>query len=60
MIRDELARVLRDADAERWIIRAARDAHTAVTVVGRAGAGGQSDDDAVDVWHEIPRDAPRQ
>ena len=57
-IRDELARVLRDADAERWIIRAAQDPLTAVTIVGRAGAGGQSDDDAVDVWHEIPRDAP--
>lgn len=56
-IRDELAEVLRNADAERWIIRAARDPRTAVTVVGRAGAGGQSDDDAVDVWHEIPRDA---
>ncbi|SEB57471.1 hypothetical protein [Microbacterium hydrocarbonoxydans] len=55
-IRDELAGVLRNADAERWIIRAARDPRTAVTVVGRAGAGGQSDDDAVDVWHEIPRD----
>ncbi|MBT2475944.1 hypothetical protein J7E68_15515, partial [Microbacterium sp. ISL-103] len=60
LIRDELADVLRRADAERWIIRAARDATTAVTVVGRAGAGGQSDDDAVDVWHEIPRDAPRR
>jgi len=56
-IRDELAEVLRNADAERWIIRASRDPRTAVTVVGRAGAGGQSDDDAVDVWHEIPRDA---
>lgn len=57
-IRDELAQVLRDADAERWIIRAARDPRVAVTVVGRAGSGGPSDDDAVDVWHEIPRDAP--
>ena len=56
-IRDELAQVLRDSDAERWIIRAARDPKTAVTVVGRAGSGGPSDDDAVDVWHEIPRDA---
>ncbi|MFJ4174532.1 hypothetical protein [Microbacterium sp. NPDC089696] len=54
-IRDELAAVLRDGAAQRWIIRAARDPHTAVTVVGRAAAGASSDDDAVDVWHEIPR-----
>lgn len=58
VIRDELAWVLREADAERWIIRAARDPVTAVTVVGRAGSGGQSDDDAVDVFHEIPREVP--
>lgn len=57
-IRDELARVLRGARAERWIIRAARDPQTAVTVVGRATSGAMSDDDAVDVWHEIPREAP--
>ncbi|WP_067119369.1 hypothetical protein [Microbacterium sp. H83] len=57
-IRDELALVLRGADAERWIIRAARDPLTAVTVVGRAATGGTSDDDAVDVWREIPRTAP--
>ncbi|AXL13849.1 hypothetical protein DXT68_11350 [Microbacterium foliorum] len=56
-IRDELAGVLRAAEAERWIIRAARDARTAVTVVGRAGSRGAGDDDAVDVWHEIARDA---
>lgn len=56
-IRDELAGVLRAADAERWIIRAARDEQTAVTVVGRAGSRGAGDDDAVDVWHEIARDA---
>ncbi|MEV4738146.1 MULTISPECIES: hypothetical protein [unclassified Microbacterium] len=54
-IRDELASVLRASVAERWIIRAARDPRTAVTVVGRAAAGDSSDDDAVDVWHEIPR-----
>lgn len=54
-IRDELAAVLRDGAAERWIIRAAGDPHTAVTVVGRAAAGVSSDDDAVDVWHEISR-----
>lgn len=56
-IRDELAEVLRGAEAERWIIRAASDPHTAVTIVGRARSGGTSDDDAVDVWHEIPREA---
>lgn len=54
-IRDELAAVLRGSVAERWIIRAARDPRTAVTIVGRAAAGASSDDDAVDVWHEIPR-----
>nr|WP_314843808.1 hypothetical protein [uncultured Microbacterium sp.] len=54
VIRDELASVLRDADADRWIIRAGRDPLVAVTVVGRGGA---SDDDAVDVWREIPRSA---
>ncbi|WP_144873666.1 hypothetical protein [Microbacterium sp. 1.5R] len=58
-IRDELAEVLRQARAERWIIRAARDPRTAITVVGRASAGMASDDDAVDVWHEIPRDSAR-
>lgn len=58
-IRDELADVLREAHAERWIIRAARDPRTAVTVVGRASAGRASDDDAVDVWHEIPRESSR-
>lgn len=57
-IHDELAEVLRGAEAERWIIRAARDPLTAVTVVGRAATGGTSDDDDVDVWHEIPREAP--
>jgi len=55
-IRDELATVIREANAERFIIRAARDPRTAVTVVGRGGSGSPSDDDAVDVWHEIPRD----
>ncbi|MBO0981080.1 hypothetical protein [Microbacterium sp. SD291] len=59
-IRDELAGVLCDARADRLIIRAARDARVAVTVVGRAGAGVSSDDDAVDLWHEIPREAPAE
>lgn len=58
-IRDELAGVLADTQADRVIIRAARDERIAVTVVGRASAGSSRDDDAVDLWHEIPRDAPR-
>ncbi|HZU94214.1 MAG TPA: hypothetical protein VFF85_11370 [Microbacterium sp.] len=56
-IRDELAGVLADSRADRLIIRAARDERVAVTVVGRASAGSSRDDDAVDLWHEIPRDA---
>lgn len=55
-IRDELADVLGRAEAERVIIRAARDGHTAVTVVGRSGAGDSSDEDSVGLWHEIPRE----
>lgn len=54
-IRDELAEVLRGATAERLIIRAARDPRVAVTIVGRAAAGSSRDDDAVGLWHEIPR-----
>ncbi|HCS60532.1 MAG TPA: hypothetical protein DIW46_03910 [Microbacterium sp.] len=55
-IRNELADVLTHAEASRVIIRAARDAHTALTVVGRSGAGASSDDDSVGLWHEIPRE----
>lgn len=58
VIRDELADVLRHAVAERLIIRSGSDPDIAVTVVGRAGAGASSDDDAVDLWHEIRREAP--
>lgn len=54
-IRDELASVVAEAHAGRLIIRAAKDERTAVTVVGRVGTGTSRDDDAVDVWHEIPR-----
>ncbi|WP_200872882.1 hypothetical protein [Microbacterium sp. CH12i] len=54
-IRDELAGVLTHAEADRVIIRAARDEKTAVTVVGRSGAGDSSDEDSVGLWHEIPR-----
>jgi len=56
-IRDELAEVLTRAEAGRVIIRAARDAHTAVTIVGRSGSGDSSDEDSVALWHEIPREA---
>ncbi|MGL3151141.1 hypothetical protein ACSS7Z_12360 [Microbacterium sp. A82] len=55
-IRDELAEVISRADAGRVIIRAAQDARTAVTVVGRSGAGDSSDEDTVGLWHEIPRE----
>lgn len=54
-IRDELADVLTRVDTGRVIIRAARDSQTAVTVVGRSGAGESSDEDTVGLWHEISR-----
>lgn len=54
-IRDELADVIAHAEAERFIIRAARDAQTAVTVVGRTGADDSSGEDAVALWHVISR-----
>lgn len=57
VIRDELADVVAQAHVGRLIIRAAKDERTAVTIVGRVGAGSSRDDDAVDVWHEIPRSA---
>jgi len=57
-IRDELAAVLRGVTAQRVIIRSACDPDVAVTVVGRAAAGAVRDDDAVELWYEIPRDAP--
>lgn len=56
-IRDELAAVLTRARSARLIIRSARDSRIAVTVVGRAGMRSSGDDDSVDLWHEIPRDA---
>lgn len=55
-IRDELAEVLTRAESDRVIIRAARHAQTAVTVVGRTGSGASSDEDSVGLWHEIPRE----
>ena len=57
-IRNELAEVLTRAQTARLIIRSARDPRVAVTIVGRAGSRSSGDDDAVDLWHEIPRYAP--
>ncbi|MBS1698412.1 MAG: hypothetical protein JST25_08445 [Actinobacteria bacterium] len=54
-IRDELADVLADSASARLIIRAPKDARIAVTVVGRSAAGESSDEDSVELWHEIPR-----
>ncbi|QTV79392.1 hypothetical protein [Microbacterium sp. NIBRBAC000506063] len=56
-IRDELAAALHGAGSLRVIIRAARHPQTALTVVGRAGGGAYADDDAVELWLEIARDA---
>lgn len=55
LIREELADVLADSSSARLIIRAPRDARIAVTVVGRSAAGESSDEDSVELWHEIPR-----
>ncbi|WP_350351846.1 hypothetical protein ABS642_00560 [Microbacterium sp. A8/3-1] len=57
-IRDELAVTLAHAEAGRLIIRSAKDPRVAVTVVGRAGARSSGDDDSVELWHEILREAP--
>ncbi|GAA2949705.1 hypothetical protein GCM10010458_39420 [Microbacterium luteolum] len=57
-IRDELAVTLARAEAGRLIIRSAKDPRVAVTVVGRAGARSSGDDDSVELWHEILREAP--
>ena len=53
-IRAELAGVLARAHSNRLIIRAGRYETNAVTCVGRT-AGGATDDDAVELWHEIRR-----
>ncbi|MFB7843243.1 hypothetical protein [Microbacterium sp. NPDC056052] len=55
LIREELADVLADSSSARLIIRAPKDARIAVTVVGRSAAGESSDEDSVELWHEIPR-----
>lgn len=57
-IREELADVLVDSSSARLIIRATKDERIAVTVVGRSAAGDSSDEDSVELWHEIPREAP--
>lgn len=54
-IREELADVLADSSSARLIIRAPKDARIAVTVVGRSAAGESSDEDSVELWHEILR-----
>ncbi|GAA5148494.1 hypothetical protein GCM10025768_10260 [Microbacterium pseudoresistens] len=54
-IRSELADVLHDVPSARLIIRSARDAEVAVTVVGRTAAGESADDDSVELWREIRR-----
>lgn len=57
-IRGDVAAALREAQGLRVIVRAARHSETAVTVVGRAGSAGSSDDDAVGLWRAIPRQDP--
>jgi hypothetical protein len=55
-IRAQLADILRGASSSRLIIRTSPHADVAVTVVGRSGEGASlSDEDSVDLWHEIPR-----
>ncbi|KAA9111256.1 hypothetical protein [Microbacterium rhizomatis] len=54
-IRSRLADTLRSASSDRLYIRTSPHDRIAVTVVGRSGAGaGLSDEDAVDLWAEIP------
>nr|WP_208382514.1 hypothetical protein [Microbacterium ulmi] len=56
-IRAQLAGTLRTSRSDRLFIRTAAHDTVAVTVVGRSGASdGMSDEDAVDLWSEIPRD----
>ncbi|MDE0547336.1 hypothetical protein [Microbacterium sp. C7(2022)] len=54
-IRGQLATVLQRATSDRLYIRTSTNPAVAVTVVGRSGASaGLSDEDSVDLWHEIP------
>jgi len=55
VIRAELAETLRSARSDRLYIRTSPHETIAVTVVGRSASGaGWSDEDAVDLWREIP------
>ena len=55
LIRAQLADTLRSAESDRLYIRTSPDERVAVTVVGRSAAGsGLSDEDVVELWHEIP------
>lgn len=57
-IRAQLAETLRASGSDRLFIRTSAHDAVAVTVVGRSGVGqGLSDEDAVDLWLEIPRRA---
>ncbi|MBB2976364.1 signal transduction histidine kinase [Microbacterium endophyticum] len=54
-IRAELADILRGATSPRLYVRTSPDETIAVTVVGRAPAPqGSGDEDAVELWREIP------
>jgi hypothetical protein len=54
VIRAELAETLGAAASDRLFIRTSPHDRVAVTVVGRsASGGGLSDEDSVDLWHEI-------
>lgn len=55
IIRAQLAEALRSASSDRLYIRTSPDERVAVTVVGRSpSVGAPSDEDAVDLWREIP------
>lgn len=55
IIRAQLAETLRSASSDRLYIRTSPDERIAVTVVGRSpSVGAPSDEDAVDLWREIP------
>jgi hypothetical protein len=54
-IRRQLAETLRSAGSDRLFIRTSPHDSIAVTVVGRSSSdAGLSDEDAVDLWQEIP------
>jgi len=60
IIRAELAETVRGSHSSRLYIRTSPHDRIAVTVVGRQEADGAlSDDDAVDLWREIPYPEPR-